>query len=232
MPYRQYGSTVLAGVATALVCVAALADETKPVAEEQKPTVQAIRKQQTINFYFQTFSTFYSCSGLEGKLERILQALGADANVKVRSVDCPSSIARTPYVIIDVTSPVEATPEALAAREKDKSRSTRELAARVKGERVADSEAAEQFPAQWQRVSLSRGQLDLQSGDCELMEEVRRKILPKLAVRIVTDNVHCTPGQMSLAQPRLEVEALVEPPKPDDKQKPKEAKLDLSTRFQ
>jgi hypothetical protein len=40
--------------------------------------------------------------------------------------------------------------------------------------------------------------------------------LPKLAVRVVDDDVQCSPNQLSPGQPRLEVEALVELPKADD----------------
>lgn len=207
---RHARHSVVGGVLGAILALSASA---VPAAEEA-PAVQAIWKPQEISFHFQSFTSFYSCTGLEGKLEQILQALGARAKVRVRSADCGSGVARMPRVVIDVASPVVATPEALAEREESKS--TRELAARVKGERAEYAESTEQFPAQWRRVSLSRGELDLEPGDCELIDELRRKVLPKLAVRIVKDDVHCAPKQLTLGQPRLEVEALVEMPKPDE----------------
>jgi hypothetical protein len=176
--------------------------------------VQAIWKHQEISFYFQSFTTFYACTGLEGKLERIMRELGVYARVRVRSADCPSSVARMPRVVMRVVGPVEATPEALAEREKNKS--VRELVERVRGESDHPLDSLDQFPAQWRRVSLTRGRLDLQPGDCELIEEIRKKVLPKLAVRIVNDDVQCTPHQLTLGQPRLEVESLVELPKPDE----------------
>jgi hypothetical protein len=175
--------------------------------------VQAIWKDQEIAFFFQSRTTFYSCSSLEAKIKRVLRALGAEARVRVRSVDCQSGPVRTPRVVVSARIPVEATAQALAEREKGKSR--RELAARVRGE-SEDAEALAGFPAQWKRVSLSRGAIDLEPGDCELIEEIRRKVLPKLAVRIVRDNTHCVPQQLSLGQPQLEVEALMALPKPDD----------------
>lgn len=188
------------------------ADEPAAVAEP----VQAIWKHQEIAFYFQSFTTFYSCSGLEGKVERIMRELGVYARVRVRSTDCPWSVARMPRVVMTVISPVEATPEALT--ERDKNKSVRELAQRVKGKskNVNPLDSLEQFPAQWRHVALSRGRLDLQPGDCELIEEIQKKVLPKLAVRIVNDDVQCSPNQLTLGQPRLEVEALVEMPKADD----------------
>ena len=188
----------------------ATADTTSPA-----EPVQAIWKHQEIAFYFQSFTTFYSCTGLEGKLERILRELGVHAKVKVRSADCPSSVARMPRVVMQVVGPVEATPEALADR--DKNKSVRELAQRVRGKKsLQPLDSLEQFPAQWRRVSLSRGKLDLQPGDCELIEELRKKVLPKLGVRTVNDDLQCVPNQLTLGQPRLEVDALVEMPKPDE----------------
>jgi hypothetical protein len=200
----------LVGVALGLCASGAVAQEAAPV--------QAIWKPQEISFYFQSFTTFYSCSGLESKLERIIKALGGkDVKVRVRAIECPSAVARMPRVVVDVTSPLEATPEAIAERDKDKS--TRELVARVQGKGAEAVEGADQFAANWKRVSLSRGALNLEPGDCELIQELRRKVLPKLAVRIVNDNVSCSPHQLTLGQPQLEVDALVEAPKPDDPEK-------------
>jgi hypothetical protein len=184
-------------------------------AEEQAAApepVLAIWKDQELSFFFQTQTTFYSCTSLEAKLEDILNALGVRAVVRVRSVDCSRGPVRMPRVNLTVHAPVEATPEALAERDKDKSK--RELAARVRGEKE-DPEALAPFPAQWKRVALKRGVVHLEPGDCELIDELRRKVLPKLAVRLVKDNTHCTPHQVTLGQPQLQVDALVALPKPD-----------------
>jgi hypothetical protein len=175
--------------------------------------VQSIWKHQEFSFFFHSQTTFYSCSSLEAKLERILKALGTRANVRVRSIDCQSVPTRMPRVTVTVSAPVEATPEAIA--ERDKNKSTRELAARVRG-KVEDPASLAPFPAQWQRVSLSRGAVKLEPGDCELIDEVRRKVLPRLSVRVVEDGVHCVPHQVSMGQPQLEVEALIALPKPDE----------------
>ena len=202
----------------------ALAQEASPPADNAAPpvtatgpdTVQAIWKHQEIAFYFQSFTTFYSCTGLEGKVERVMCALGVHAKVRVRSADCPSSVARMPRVVMKVVSPVEATPEAYA--ERDKNKSVRELTDRVRGGKSTHPlDSLEEFPAQWRKVPLTRGRLALEPGDCELIEELQRKVLPKLAVRVTKDNLLCSPNQLTLGQPRLEVEALVEMPKPDAK---------------
>lgn len=196
-----------------LPAVAAFAAEGTEGGAPAADPVQAIWKHQEISFYFQSFTTFYSCTGLEGKLERIMRELGVHADVRVRSADCPSSVARMPRVVMRVVGPVEATPESLA--ERDKNKSVRELVERVKGKSDRRFDSLDQFPAQWRRVSLTRGRLDLQPGDCELIEEIQKKVLPKLAVRVVDDDLQCSPNQLTLGQPRLEVDALKEVPKPD-----------------
>jgi hypothetical protein len=178
--------------------------------------VQALWKPQELTFYYQSFTTFYSCSSLETKVKRLLVAVGADRDIKVRTRNCMSSnaINRMPYVEIKMLSPVEATPEVLA--EFDKTKSTRELVARVRGDSKDAELATSQFPAQWKRVSLSRGKLNLEPGDCELIDQLKKKILPKLAIKIVEDDVECVPGRISMTQPRLVVDTLVPMPKPDE----------------
>ncbi|HMN44484.1 MAG TPA: hypothetical protein PKE27_07930 [Povalibacter sp.] len=191
-------------------CVDAFAAETS--ADAPAPHVQAIWKTQELSFYFQSFTTFYACRSLEDRVRMLLIELGADKDVKVRATSCfGNEIARLPHVRINVTAPIEATPEALA--ELEKTRSTRELAARVRGERMTES--TEQFPAYWKPVSLSRGSFRLEPGDCELVEQLKRSVLPKLSIRIVKDNMSCMPNQNSIGQPRLEVEALTVVPPPD-----------------
>ena len=202
------------------------ADTTAAVAPAAPDTVQAIWRHQEIEFYFQSFTTFYSCTGLEGKVERVMRALGVHAKVRVRSADCQSPVLSMtrgimPRVIMKVASPVEATPEAYA--ERDKNKSVRELTERVKGGKSTDPvDSLEEFPAQWRKVSLTRGRLALEPGDCELIEELQRKVLPKLAVRITDDDLQCSPNQLTMGQPRLQVEALIEVPRPDAK-KPDES---------
>ncbi len=189
------------------------------LAQESEP-VQAIWKPQEFTFYYQSFTTFYSCESLEAKLEQILRQLGAQAEVRVREVDCGRGPVRTPRAEIRLISPVEATPEAIA--ELKKSASTRELAARVAGKRAQAVELAEQFPAHWKRITIGEGRAfpSLRSGDCELLDQVRRKILPRLAVRVVDDNTPCPPNTTSLIRATIVVDALVEVPKPDETKNP------------
>jgi len=191
------------------------ADPVPPVNDAAAPVVHAVWKQQTFDFHYQSFTTFYSCSSLSEKVRRILVELGGDDQTKVRVSGCESggSIARMPLVRITMTSPVEATPDVLA--ELQKSRPVRELAARVRNDSSKHVDLDAQFPALWKRVSLSRGALGLAPGDCELIEQIERKVLPQLAVRVVSNDMRCMPNQISMGQPRLEVEALADLRKAD-----------------
>jgi hypothetical protein len=205
-------STTLAALCALPVLLLGSAPGARAAESAAAAPVQAIWKDQELAFFFQTQTTFYSCSALEAKIENVLKALGVHAVVKVRSVDCTRGPVRMPRVLLNLHAPVVATPEALA--ERDKGKSKRELAARVRGEKE-DPEALAPFPAQWKRVALKRGTVNLEPGDCELIDELRRKVLPRLAVRLVKDNTGCIPHQVSPGRPQLEVDALVALPKPD-----------------
>ncbi len=209
----------------AAAALAVLGSTSHALAQDKEPEpVQAIWKPQEFTFYYQSFTTFYSCESLEAKLEQILRLVGAYAEVRVREVDCGRGPVRAPRAEIRLISPVEATPEAIAEVKKDASK--RELVARISGERAKAVDLAEQFPAQWKQVTIGQGRAtsSLGSGDCELLEQVRRRILPKLAVRVIKDNTPCPPNPGTLTRPSIVVEALIEVPKPDDVGKQRDTK--------
>lgn len=201
----------LAMLATIAIVPPALAQE----AAGSKPPVQAIWKYREIPFTFQSFTTFYSCDSLERKIKRILIAVGADRNLRLRTKGCFSTneIARVPNVQISVFSAVEATPDAIA--ERNRTRSTRELVARVRGESKELEQFEEAFPAEWRQFELSRGRVYLEPGDCELIDQLVDKVFPQLGVRVLETELSCAPNRVSTAQPRLVVEALMPMPKPD-----------------
>jgi hypothetical protein len=47
------------------------------------------------------------------------------------------------------------------------------------------------------------------SGDCELLEQVRDRLLPQLKLKATQDNLTCVPGQAMIGEQRLVVAALV-----------------------
>jgi hypothetical protein len=190
-------------------------------------TARAVLRSQEIKFSYQSFAVSYTCDGIEGKVERVLLALGVSKELQVDARGCSdsreliddlrrsptASSSRIPLVTIRVTSAVEATPEVLA--ELAKTRSQRELGSRVRGDRGTALDADAQFDAPWKAVSLSRGKQGLEPGDCELIDALRKQVFPKLGVRVVKENLRC-PRQVERlqTQPQLEVEALMLPPPP------------------
>jgi len=174
-------------------------------------TVNAVWVEREVGFNYSGFTSYYSCDGLRAKLEWLLGEIGARPGFKVRTRGCVrlSGAELMPGARIVATVPLEATPELLAEIASDASR--RELAARAKGGSVPAPEAAAQFPARVKRVEFrsARGNFDgLQDGDCELMEQARRQLFPKLGVRVVEGQISCTPNQLTLGAVRMTVEVL------------------------
>ena len=187
-----------------------------PVFAQDGQEVEAIWKPQEFTFDYQSFNSFYSCESLESKLEQILAQVGAEAKVRVRSPDCGRGPVRLPRATIQLISPVPATPDAIADLKKNQSE--RELVARVTGKSAELKEMEKPFPAEWKRVTIGKGRRapNIERGDCELVDQIRRRILPKLAVRVVEENTPCAPNSPSMMRPTLVVEALTAMPKPDD----------------
>lgn len=170
------------------------------------PVVEAVWKPQRIAFVYRGYSTLYSCSGLQDKLEKILMTVGARDDIELRAYSCDDqlSIARFEIALV---SPVEATPENVAELATYDARD--ELVARVRGERLASAEDLQRFPAVWKTVSFARSrEMKLAPGDCELVLALRRQILQRMSVQVVTDRVSCSPFG-NISKPRLTVSALV-----------------------
>jgi len=109
---------------------------------------------------------------------------------------------------ITLESPVEATPENIEAI--TTYNSTRELVARVRNEKLDRAEDVQRFPATWRTVAMSRDrQLKLGPSDCELVEQLRRDVLPRMAIRVEYERLRCSAVFGNIGQPQLRVAALV-----------------------
>jgi hypothetical protein len=202
---RQFLPIVLMTVA-ALGSSHALA---APVADEE---IEAVWKAQVVTFEYRSDSTFYNCRSLERKLRVILRSVGARDDIQFSGYVCNdiSGIARFQLAF---QSPVVATPENIAASSTFSSREV--LAARVRGERLPTAEDVQTFPAVWKTVSFARDRaMRLAPADCELVAQLRRQILDRMSIQVVSDNVRCSPGFGNISKPRLTVAALV-PATPD-----------------
>jgi hypothetical protein len=199
------GSCLLAAlVLSAVARAAAPADSSQPV--------QVVWKPVEIKYSYVGFTTAYNCDAYEAKMKNILTALGAAPQTKVRATGCidPNRPSRNFFVTVTTATPIPAS----EAKEQP-NKTERELVERLTGNK--DPLTMEPFPAQWKTVDLHRERrLDLQPGDCELMEGLRDEVLPKLSVKVVQDHVACTPRNLSIQTPQLTVSALTPAPKADD----------------
>lgn len=183
-------------------------------ADSAADAIQAKWQPQEIRYSYVGFTTAYNCDAFETKLKNILKTLGAHPQTQVRAAGCDfNRPSRNFFVTVTTASPVPAAEAGKNAEPGAKSRE--ELLKRLGVKSTFDTD---EFPAQWQTVDLSRDRrLDLQPGDCELMEGLTDHVLPKLSVKVISDKVQCTPKQLSIQTPELKVSALLAVPKPDAK---------------
>jgi hypothetical protein len=148
---------------------------------------------RVVRFEYRARSTLHMCRTLQGKVERVLQELGA--RTRFISFYCGelSHVVTAQFVL---TVPIEATEENLRRLTRFDSKDV--LIARVRGQHLPVAADLPRFQAEWRTVSLSGMRFD--RHDCELLQQLRQQVLPKLSVRIIDDN----PQQCSAV-----VEALV-----------------------
>lgn len=200
------------GLFGAAVCGGLMLPLAGQAAEDSAP-VQATWKTQEIRYSYTGFTTAYDCDAAEDRLKAILRVLGAHEQTRVSAQGCDlNRPSRNFFITITTATPVplaDAKPAATAKANTSKEELLKRLG-------VASKQLDETFPAQWQTIELSRDRkLDLEPGDCELMEGLRDHVLPKLAVKIVSDRVECIPKQVSYQTPELKVSALVPLATPD-----------------
>jgi hypothetical protein len=71
--------------------------------------------------------------------------------------------------------------------------------------------------AHWKPVDLKlRNSFTTDSGECELVEQIRQKVVPLFAARNVELKTNCIPHQATATRPSLKLELLA----PDDAQHP------------
>jgi hypothetical protein len=158
----------------------------------------AVWTDKELTFVYQGFTTRYSCDGLQDKVRGVLLDLGAQKKgLKVTQLGCSSQIGRPdPFpgvrVKMRVLQPAGAT---------------------------TDAKQADQAPvaAHWKPVDLKlRSSFSNDSGECELVEQIRHSIVPLFTTRNVDLTTDCIPHQASATRPSLKMEVLVA----DDAQHP------------
>jgi len=152
----------------------------------------AVWAPQELHFVFMGFTAHYSCDGLRDKVERVLGELGARDGFKVDYAGCSAPFGKPdPFPGVRIRMQ---TLQPAGANEK----------------------SAEIVGAHWRRVDLHLDKDPVwEATDCELLEQIRQKILPLFATRTVDFASNCVPHQAYLGT-RLGADLLF-PDAKDDK---------------
>jgi hypothetical protein len=150
--------------------------------------VAAVWAPRQLHFVFEGFTAHYSCDGLQDKIRHVLTELGAERGFQVTLAGCSSPFGRPdPFPGVDIKMNV-----LQPADPKDS--------------------AAQPLRAHWRRVDLRLDKDPVwEASDCELLEQIKQKILPLFATRNVDFSSNCVPYQALLGT-HLAADLLV----PDD----------------
>jgi hypothetical protein len=178
----------LAALVLGVSLCAAAAESAAPSADAQ-PAVWA-RKE--LAFVFMGFTAHYSCDGLREKIRHALTELGARGDFQLSYSGC-SSPSGTPDPFPGVHITMHVLQPAGAAEN-----------------------GAEAVGTHWRRVDLHLDRDPVwEAADCELLEQIKQKILPLFATRNVDFASNCVPHQAYLGT-RLSADLLF-PDRKDDK---------------
>ena len=172
----------------------------------ESPWIDAIWRIQHVNLHYQSFTSRYSCEGLERKVTDILQAVGAYVRLEVESACTRTPFTGSARLSIAIASPVAATRESV---ERDTSYGGRErLIARIRNVDLPQAADLQRFPAQWESILLtSQRPARLTTADCDLLLALNEQVFPHLAVRLNRRSFSC-PSTASRVRPHIAVTAL------------------------
>lgn len=193
----------------------ALAVQTPPVAPTPDLALAAKWQAVEIDFSYLGMTSFYSCDSLERKVETLLKSIGAHEKTRVSASGCESSgPSRHAFVHISAGVPVPVT-DIAEPTAKESARAS--LIKRLGTSPVFDQQA---FQASRRTIDLSRGRGSVfEPGDCELIDQLARDVLPKLGTTTVDSAVSCFPGQVPMTTPPFKVDVLVRIPNADESKK-------------
>jgi hypothetical protein len=141
----------------------------------------AVWREQHVEFFYMGRTSRYSCDGLRDKVRAMLLDLGVRRDLKVEPLGCADYDrvpvnTESPRLKIVFSSP--ALPDAAAKPLRE-------------GDMAATDARFEEF------TITSDAFRNMGIGDCELVQEFARQILPKLVVRDVKQDILCVPYQPS-----------------------------------
>ncbi|HKS57692.1 MAG TPA: hypothetical protein VJS12_20510 [Steroidobacteraceae bacterium] len=166
--------------AVALLAVLITTAMTAASATNAQAPVAAVWHSQVVRFEYYARGTPFMCRTLQRKVERVLLELGA--RVQVIRFYC-GELSHVVAAEIVLTVPIEASDENLRRLTSFNSKDV--LVARLRSQHLPSATDLPLFPAAWKTISLS----DMRSDrECELLQQLRQQVLPKLSVQIINDN--------------------------------------------
>lgn len=185
---------VMAG--TLLIAGSAPAAEPTDTSPQSAP-VTAKWVSRKIQYTYQGFTAHYSCDGLQESVKRILLKLGAREDLNVRQSGCVRLEGPEPMPGVDVTFSV------------------------LEPVSSADQGDPHDVAARWENVRIQASTPTREnSGDCALIEDIKKRFLPLFATRNVQYSSDCFPHTESIEGADLKVDVLrpIKPPKPQPAQ--------------
>lgn len=164
----------------ALGLIAALA--AWPSAAATGNPVPAVWQEHHVSFVYMGRTSRYSCDGLSDKVRAMLMDLGARRDLRITAIGCeeygrpPEMNSLSPSLDIHFSSP--AVPDTSA--------------------KPRHAGASTPVDARYEPFKITTDAFrNMGRGDCELVEEFARQVLPKLATRDLKQNITCIPYQLS-----------------------------------
>ncbi len=153
-----------------------------PCAAASGTNVPAVWQKHHLSFVYMGRTSRYSCDGLSDKVRAMLMDLGARRDLRITAIGCeeygrpPGANSLSPSLDINFSSP--AVPDGPV-----KPRHAGDLAP---------------LDARYEPFKITTDAFrNMERGDCELVEEFARQILPKLATRDLKQDITCIPYQLS-----------------------------------
>jgi hypothetical protein len=195
IPSGGWLGTPLLTVTAAVVAFGALlgapawgAEQAGQQGSEAAPKELAVWTPKEVQFTYMGFTTLYSCDGLKDDIRDMLLQLGARKDdLKVYEVPCSGDPDRpNPFpgvkIKMSVLTPAPST----------------------------DSDVSHMVQAQWKTVKLPSRETGINAaGQCELLEQFKKTVLPLFTTRNVNLVADCVPHQLSPLGTKLQADVLV-----------------------
>jgi hypothetical protein len=184
----------LAGTIVAFAAAMPLAAAAAP---DEQP-LPGVWQKHEYTLSYAGFTSHYSCDGIADKVRLLLLAAGARDDLKVRG-SCSDPLGAPSRISIARATFHTLAPEAAAA-------------APPAG---AAAEPVVRAPGVWKAVEFKHLEPNwLEAGDCELVEQFDRELLPLFTTRNRQSRMTCVPHQHQLGSIALRFEVFAAVPKP------------------